>query len=55
LKKRSKKLLLNATSERYSRANLAPPAIGKSFLVLFFKKELLPYFPFRRVSCGQKR
>jgi len=39
LKKRSKKLLLIASN----RANTVPLAIDKSFLVLFFKKELLAF------------
>jgi len=42
LKKRSKKLLLNAANVRLKRANSVPPAMSKSFLVLFFKKERLP-------------
>jgi hypothetical protein len=44
LKKRSKKLLLLAASGRRGLANWVLPARGKSFLVLFFKKELLPSF-----------
>jgi hypothetical protein len=42
LKERSKKLLLVASSSLIKRANAVPRAIDKSFLVLFFKKELLP-------------
>jgi hypothetical protein len=42
LKKRTKKLLLFAPSRRFKWANQVLPLIGKSFLVLFFKKELLP-------------
>jgi hypothetical protein len=42
LKKRNKKLLLFAPSRRFKWANQVLPLIGKSFLVLFFKKELLP-------------
>jgi hypothetical protein len=42
LKKRTKKLLLFAPSRRFKRANQVLPFLGKSFLVLFFKKELLP-------------
>jgi hypothetical protein len=42
LKKRNKKLLLFATSRRFQWANQVPPLIGKCFLVLFFKKDLLP-------------
>jgi hypothetical protein len=42
LKKRNKKLLLFAPSRRLKWANQVLPFIGKSFLFLFFKKELLP-------------
>jgi hypothetical protein len=42
LKKRSKKLLLIASSTRSKWANPVLPVTDKSFLVLFFKKELLP-------------
>jgi hypothetical protein len=42
LKKRNKKLLLFAAGRRFKWANRVLPFIGKSFLVLFFKKELLP-------------
>jgi hypothetical protein len=42
LKKRTKNLLLNAASGRGKLATLVVHAMGKSFLVLFFKKELLP-------------
>jgi len=41
LKKRSKKLLQIASSERFQWANRVPLLMSKSFLVLFFKKELL--------------
>jgi hypothetical protein len=41
LKKRSKKLLPVAASRRSKRANSSLRATAKSFLVLFFKKELL--------------
>jgi hypothetical protein len=41
LKKRSKKLLQIASSGRAKVADLVLSAMGKSFLVLFFKKELL--------------
>jgi hypothetical protein len=41
LKKRTKKLLLNAAIGRAKRAGSAPPAMDKSFLVPFLKKELL--------------
>jgi hypothetical protein len=44
LKKRSKKLLLMAASIVFKVATWVMPAKGKSFLVLFFKKELLSYF-----------
>ncbi len=41
MKKRNKKLLLFAPSRRLKWANQVLPFIGKSFLVLFFKTELL--------------
>jgi hypothetical protein len=41
LKKRSKKLLLIAASERQKWGDLVLIVTDKSFLVLFFKKELL--------------
>jgi hypothetical protein len=44
LKKRSKKLLSIASSRRFKRANPVVPVMSKSFLVLFFKKELLAFF-----------
>jgi hypothetical protein len=44
LKKRSKKLFFFAPSRRFKWANQVLPLIGKSFLVLFFKKELLPFY-----------
>jgi hypothetical protein len=55
LKKRNKKLLLFAPSRRLKWANQVLPLIGKSFLVLFFKKELLPsaFLPFS-VSRSQR-
>jgi len=43
LKKRSKKLLLIASHKRFDGANSVLPLIVKSFLVLFFKKELLAF------------
>ncbi len=45
LKKRSKKLLLHAASLRSKLAKAVLPARDKSFLVLFFKKELLSCLP----------
>jgi hypothetical protein len=42
LKKRSKKLLLIASTRRAKRPNQVLTAIDKSFLLLFFKKEGLP-------------
>jgi hypothetical protein len=45
LKKRNKKLLLFAPSRRFKWANPVLPLRGKSFLVLFFKKELLSSLP----------
>jgi hypothetical protein len=42
LKKRSKKLLLIAASRPFKWANAVLPLIDKSFLLLFFKKEVLP-------------
>jgi hypothetical protein len=44
LKKRTKKLLLIKGSNRLATLNDPPDAMSKSFLVLFFKKELLPSF-----------
>jgi hypothetical protein len=44
LKKRSKKLFLIASGGRFKRANRVLPVTNKSFLVLFFKKELLSSF-----------
>jgi hypothetical protein len=41
LKKRTKKLLLPAANIGSEWANQLPPVTDKSFLVLFFKKELL--------------
>jgi hypothetical protein len=41
LKKRTKKLLLLAVSTSFNRAARMLPGTDKSFLVLFFKKELL--------------
>jgi hypothetical protein len=41
LEKRTKKLLLIAADVRFKSANRVMPASDKSFLVLFFKKELL--------------
>jgi hypothetical protein len=43
LKKRSKKLLLMARGIRSVTANTILPITDKSFLVLFFKKELLAF------------
>jgi hypothetical protein len=43
LKKRSKKLLLMARGFRSASANTRLPMTDKSFLVLFFKKELLAF------------
>jgi len=43
LKKRSKKLLPSAAGSRARKADWVLPAVDKSFLVLFFKKELLPF------------
>jgi hypothetical protein len=40
--KRSKKLLLIAASTQFQGANSVMHASDKSFLVLFFKKDLLP-------------
>jgi hypothetical protein len=60
LKKRSKKLLLNASNMRVKWAKGVPTAIDKSFLLLFFKKEDF-FFPIlddktrprgRQTSCG---
>jgi hypothetical protein len=43
LKKRTKKLSSVARAREANQAALAQPATSKSFLVLFFKKELLPF------------
>jgi hypothetical protein len=43
LKKRTKKLLLNASNIDSKSVSSALPAMDKSFLVLFFKKELLGF------------
>jgi hypothetical protein len=43
LKKRSKKLLLLYSPVKLSAADHAGP-ISKSFLLLFFKKEVFPFF-----------
>jgi hypothetical protein len=43
LKKRSKKLLLIAGSNVFNASNEVFAATSKSFLVLFFKKEQLPF------------
>jgi hypothetical protein len=47
INKRSKKLLLIASGVQFKWANLVQRVTDKSFLVLFFKKELLsfPSFP----------
>jgi hypothetical protein len=45
LKKSTKKLLLVAGYSRGSMETRMLPEADKSFLVLFFKKELLPFFP----------
>jgi hypothetical protein len=45
LKKRAKKLLQIGRCRRTPRRKRLRLQIDKSFLVLFFKKELLPYFP----------
>jgi hypothetical protein len=42
LEKRNKKLLLFFSRRRFKCANQVAPFIGKSLLVLFFKKEPLP-------------
>jgi len=43
LKKRSKKLSSIAAGTVFERVNSVPPETDKSFLVLFFKKELLSF------------
>jgi hypothetical protein len=48
LKKRNKKLLLFAPSRRFKWANQVLPLIGKSFLVLFSKKNC--YLPYANAS-----
>jgi hypothetical protein len=44
LKKSTKKLLLNWVTPGVPLGARRLPETNKSFLVLFFKKELLPYF-----------
>jgi hypothetical protein len=44
LKKRTKKLLIVSRSRRLHREDFVWHATDKSFLVLFFKKALLPCF-----------
>jgi chromate transporter len=48
--KKKQKTFANAASVRFKLANSVPPAIDKSFLVLFFKKELLVFFVFLRLG-----
>jgi hypothetical protein len=59
LKKRNKKLLLFAPSRWFNWASQVLPLIGKGFLVLFFKKELLPSaclpFSVSRSQRGRER
>jgi hypothetical protein len=43
LKKRSKKLLQVSRSRRCNQVDSVPPEAGKSFLLLFFKKEQLSF------------
>jgi hypothetical protein len=45
LKKRTKKLLLVSRSRQATREAFLVVEIDKSFLVLFFKKELLAFAP----------
>jgi len=42
LKKRNKKLLIVTRSIMFNQETFVLPKTDKSFLVLFFKKELLP-------------
>jgi hypothetical protein len=51
LKKRSKKLLQIARGTGPKGGNSVRPAPGKSFLVLFFKKERLSFF-FFSMACN---
>jgi len=46
LKKRTKKLLSVWGRTEFRYLARRPRGRSKSFLVLFFKKELLPFFPF---------
>jgi len=51
LKKRNKKLLPVSCATEFTRLNSLSHATDKSFLVLFFKKELLPFcLPFFEVG-----
>jgi hypothetical protein len=45
LKKRTKKLLPLAGSTQFANPRRPLAASSKSFLLLFFKKEVLPYSP----------
>jgi hypothetical protein len=55
LKKRSKKLLLIAASMHLKRADWMAPRTGKSFLLLFFKKEDFLFFIVCFCRCARAR
>jgi hypothetical protein len=55
LKKRSKKLLQMASGVAPNAESRMLPVISKSFLVLFFKKELLSSFRLHRHACYPRR
>jgi hypothetical protein len=52
LKKRTKKLLLMAAGMHAHALSHLPDAICKSFLLLFFKKEVLSLFYAATPACG---
>jgi len=45
LKKRTKNFLSVSASTELTNSNAVPTAMDKSFLLLFFKKEVLPFLP----------
>jgi hypothetical protein len=51
LKKRNKKVLHVGRDHDAHHVDSVPPVTDKSFLVLFFKKELLPW-RLARPTCG---
>jgi hypothetical protein len=52
LKKKNQKTFLLYVQQPFSQLNASPRAIDKSFLLLFFKKEVLPLpFPASAIAC----